>query len=233
LLFELREPPREPLDPLREPPREPLDPPDLPRELLDPLREPPREPLDPPDLPRELLDPLREPPREPLDPLREPLEPPRDLLFDLRPRDGDDGTLPPSARASERPIAIACLRFVTFLPERPERNVPSFISCIERFTFDCALLPYFRREPLREPVLRAAMGGPPSNTRAAECATRVHIDRCGKQRVGTRVRRPIRTREAPCGRRFVSKNLPWGCARVDRTVRHFAPKSAPRRRSQP
>ena len=38
-----------------------------------------------------------------------------------------EGTLPPAFRASERPIAIACLRLVTFFPE-PERNLPRFIS---------------------------------------------------------------------------------------------------------
>src|SRR5262249_9747329 len=33
-----------------------------------------------------------------------------------------DGTLSPSARASDKPIAIACLRLVTFWPDRPLRN---------------------------------------------------------------------------------------------------------------
>ena len=38
------------------------------------------------------------------------------------------GTLAPSRRASDKPIAIACLRLVTFLPERPERRVPRLRS---------------------------------------------------------------------------------------------------------
>jgi hypothetical protein len=38
-------------------------------------------------------------------------------------------------------MAIACLRFVTFLPERPERSWPRFISCMFSSTFDEALSP--------------------------------------------------------------------------------------------
>src|SRR6185436_5473909 len=53
------------------------------------------------------------------------------------------GTLPPARRASERPIAIACLRLVTFLPERPLRSVPRLRSCIARLTLLCAFLLYF------------------------------------------------------------------------------------------
>jgi hypothetical protein len=44
------------------------------------------------------------------------------------------GTLPPAARASDNPIAIACLRLVTFLPDRPDFKVPRFRSCIARCT---------------------------------------------------------------------------------------------------
>jgi hypothetical protein len=51
------------------------------------------------------------------------------------------GTLPPARRASDRPMAMACLRLVTFLPDRPERSVPAFRSCNARFTFRPALLP--------------------------------------------------------------------------------------------
>ena len=38
------------------------------------------------------------------------------------------GTLPPFARASDNPIAIACFRLFTFppLPPGPERSVPFF-----------------------------------------------------------------------------------------------------------
>jgi hypothetical protein len=53
------------------------------------------------------------------------------------------GTLPPSARASERPIAIACLRLLTVLPEPPLFNVPRFRSCIAFSTLSCAFCPYF------------------------------------------------------------------------------------------
>jgi hypothetical protein len=52
------------------------------------------------------------------------------------------GTLPPVFRASDRPIAIACLRLVTFLPECPLRNVPCLRSCIAFFTLLCAVPPY-------------------------------------------------------------------------------------------
>jgi hypothetical protein len=49
------------------------------------------------------------------------------------------GTLAPSRRASERPIAMACLRLVTFLPLRPLLSWPRFISCISSRTFSPAL----------------------------------------------------------------------------------------------
>ncbi|HMJ12048.1 MAG TPA: hypothetical protein VK524_11575, partial [Polyangiaceae bacterium] len=51
------------------------------------------------------------------------------------------GTLPPERLASDSPIAIACLRLVTFRPDPPERSLPRFISCIERSTFLLALGP--------------------------------------------------------------------------------------------
>jgi hypothetical protein len=54
------------------------------------------------------------------------------------------GTFLPSARASERPIAIACLRLFTFLPERPLFNVPVLRFFITRSTSDDAFLEYFR-----------------------------------------------------------------------------------------
>jgi hypothetical protein len=53
------------------------------------------------------------------------------------------GTLAPARRASDKPMAMACLRLFTFLPERPLLNVPCLRSCIARFTFDCAFFPYF------------------------------------------------------------------------------------------
>ena len=49
----------------------------------------------------------------------------------------------PARRASERPIAIACLRLLTLRPERPLRNVPVLRSCIALLTFELALRPYF------------------------------------------------------------------------------------------
>src|SRR5512144_770924 len=52
------------------------------------------------------------------------------------------GTLPPARRASDSPIAIACLRLVTFFPERPLFSVPRLRSCIAFLTLLCAVLPY-------------------------------------------------------------------------------------------
>jgi hypothetical protein len=52
------------------------------------------------------------------------------------------GTFAPARRASESPIAIACLRLVTFLPERPLRSVPRLRSRMTFLTLACAFLPY-------------------------------------------------------------------------------------------
>lgn len=52
------------------------------------------------------------------------------LREDEREEDLRGGTLSPSRRASERPMAIACFGLVTFFPLRPLRSLPSFISCI-------------------------------------------------------------------------------------------------------
>jgi hypothetical protein len=52
-----------------------------------------------------------------------------ELAFFLR-----AGTFPPARRASDRPIAIACLRLFTFCPE-PLFNVPRLRSRIARATF--------------------------------------------------------------------------------------------------
>jgi len=52
------------------------------------------------------------------------------------------GTLAPALRASERPIAIACLRLFTVLPERPLFNVPRLRSRITFSTLLCAFFPY-------------------------------------------------------------------------------------------
>jgi hypothetical protein len=53
------------------------------------------------------------------------------------------GTLPPARLASERPIAMACFRLVTFFPDRPDFRVPRFRSSIARLTFSPAFFPYF------------------------------------------------------------------------------------------
>jgi hypothetical protein len=51
------------------------------------------------------------------------------------------GTFPPSLRASDKPMAMACLRLVTFLPERPDFSVPLFFSCIAFSTLLDAFFP--------------------------------------------------------------------------------------------
>jgi hypothetical protein len=53
------------------------------------------------------------------------------------------GTLAPFFRASDRPIATACLRLVTFFSERPDVSFPFFFSCIARLTDFCAPFEYF------------------------------------------------------------------------------------------
>jgi hypothetical protein len=53
------------------------------------------------------------------------------------------GTFAPARRASESPIAIACLRLVTRFPERPLLSVPRLRSIIARSTFSWAFRPYF------------------------------------------------------------------------------------------
>jgi hypothetical protein len=56
------------------------------------------------------------------------------------------GTFAPSARASDNPIAIACLRLVTFLPLRPDLSLPFFISSIALSTFFPDFLEYLAME---------------------------------------------------------------------------------------
>ena len=53
-------------------------------------------------------------------------------------------TFLPFLRASERPIAIACFRLVTFFPLLPLRRVPRLRLCIARFTSLDALFDVFR-----------------------------------------------------------------------------------------
>jgi hypothetical protein len=54
------------------------------------------------------------------------------------------GTFIPSRRASDSPIAIACLRLLTLRPERPLFNVPALRSLIARPTLADAFLEYLR-----------------------------------------------------------------------------------------
>jgi len=54
------------------------------------------------------------------------------------------GTFLPLARASDSPIAIACLRLLTFLPERPLFRVPALRFFIARPTSVDAFFEYLR-----------------------------------------------------------------------------------------
>lgn len=73
---------------------------------------------------------------------------PPDFLPDFRPPELFlpllRGTFAPFFLASESPIAIACLRLVTFLPLRPDRSVPFFFRRIALPTRFDAALPYLR-----------------------------------------------------------------------------------------
>ena len=53
------------------------------------------------------------------------------------------GTFAPLRRASDNPIAMACLRLVTRLPDRPDRSDPRLRSRMARATICDALRPYF------------------------------------------------------------------------------------------
>jgi len=63
---------------------------------------------------------------------------------DHRLRERLRGTFAPLARASESPMAMACLRLVTFRPPRVVRD-PRFRRRMALLTIDPALVPYFRR----------------------------------------------------------------------------------------
>ena len=54
------------------------------------------------------------------------------------------GTFLPARRASDNPIAIACLRLVTFFLLRPDFSVPFFRFFITRRTLSEALFEYLR-----------------------------------------------------------------------------------------
>src|ERR1700721_3435288 len=62
------------------------------------------------------------------------------------------GTLAPFFRASESPIAIACLRLLTVppFPPLPQRRVPLFFLRMALATVLLAALPYFRLDFLPE-----------------------------------------------------------------------------------
>ena len=53
------------------------------------------------------------------------------------------GTFAPRALASERPMAIACLRLLTLRPDRPLFRVPALRSFIARLTLADAFFEYF------------------------------------------------------------------------------------------
>jgi hypothetical protein len=53
------------------------------------------------------------------------------------------GPFAPDLRASDKPIAIACFRLVTFFPLRPDLSFPFFMAFISRSTDEEALGLYF------------------------------------------------------------------------------------------
>ncbi len=69
------------------------------------------------------------------------LEPLR--LDALREDDFRLGTLAPERRASDSPMAIACLRLLARLPARPLFSLPRLYSCIALPTFFLELVLYF------------------------------------------------------------------------------------------
>jgi hypothetical protein len=84
------------------------------------------------------------------------------------------GTFMPALRASEMPIATACLRLVTFLPDRPLRSVPRLRSRMTLLIFFDAFLLYFRamcapsdNRVVRQEQHEACQAG----ARFAECVT--------------------------------------------------------------
>ncbi len=55
---------------------------------------------------------------------------------------GAGGTFAPFLRASESPMATACLGFLTVFPVRPLLSLPLFILCIASLTDFCDVFPY-------------------------------------------------------------------------------------------
>jgi len=69
------------------------------------------------------------------------------------------GTFAPFFRASDKPIAIACLRLFTVRPLLPDLSVPFFRLRIALSTRFEAALPYFRRpEDLRAAIVPSISG---------------------------------------------------------------------------
>ena len=87
------------------------------------------------------------------------------------------GTLAPRRRASDKPIAIACLRLVTFLPDRPLRSVPRLRLCIARFTFFCAVRPYLATS--RHSAVLYGYRPAGFVPRAGECRPPISVVACG------------------------------------------------------
>jgi hypothetical protein len=104
---------------------------------------------------------------------REPDAPDDDLC------DADDraGTFAPFFRASERPIAIACLRLLTVRPLRPLSSVPCLRRRIALSTLSCAFLPYRAMPCLRGewPRGRLAQHGTCHPSRPAGPARRANV----------------------------------------------------------
>src|SRR5690606_34403746 len=114
------------------------------------------------------------------------------------------GTLPPSRRASDSPMATACLRLFTLRPEPPLRRFPSFISRIAAPTFSDALLPYF--------FLAFFF--------AIDCSIlRIVDDACARKRHPARgaIGQPAHSRSSDSYRRLRASLIPYGtCVTVAR-----------------
>ena len=85
-----------------------------------------------------------------------------DFFAVFRDPDAFGGTLPPARLASDNPMAIACFRLVTFLPNRPLFSAPSFRSCMALSTFSDAFLPYLATSVLLPQTVRPVYEPPPA-----------------------------------------------------------------------
>ena len=68
------------------------------------------------------------------------------------------GTFAPAALASDRPIAMACLRLLTLRPDRPLFSVPALRFFIARSTLAADFFEYFRAETFRAMTLLPVAG---------------------------------------------------------------------------